>query len=53
MITSGYRGCLHELGWIYAEREHRPWYVVDRDGEIGLTADLHEGDEIISTYEVD
>lgn len=52
MITSNYRGTFHELGWIYAAREHRPWYLVDRGGTIGLTAVLLKGDEVISTYEV-
>ena len=50
MITSAYPATFHELGWAYSEREHRPWYLIEREGEIGLTAVLQQGDEVISVY---
>lgn len=51
MITSAYPVTFHELGYAHAERECRPWYLVDREGEIGLTPELSKGDEVISKYE--
>lgn len=52
MITNTFPATFHELGYLRAEREQRAWYLVERGGEIGLTAILETGDEVISTYEV-
>lgn len=53
MIISTYPATFHELGWANAEREGRPWYLIDRDGVIGLTAIRQAGDDVISTYDAD
>jgi hypothetical protein len=53
LITTTYPATFHEVGYLRAEREHRPWYLVKRPGtdEVGITAELDDEDEIISTYE--
>lgn len=52
MITSTYPATFHEVGYLRAEREQRAWYLVERGGEIGLVADVRDGDEVISIFEV-
>lgn len=51
IITTTYPATFHEVGYLRAAEEHRPWYLVERDGEIGITAELQAGDDKMSTYE--
>lgn len=53
MITNTFPANLYELGYARAEREHRPWYLIQRGDEIGITADLESGDEVMSVYRED
>jgi len=50
LITSTYPATYHEVGYLRAEREQRPWYLVQRGEEIGITPELLEDDDKISTY---
>jgi hypothetical protein len=50
-ITDAFPASLYELGYLYAGQEHRPWYLVQRGEEIGITAELEPDDEVISVYE--
>jgi len=51
MITSTYPATFHEVGYLRATREHRQWYLIQRGDEIGITAELRDGDEVMSVYE--
>lgn len=51
MITNAFPATLYEAGYLHAERERRPWYLVQRGEEIGITPELELGDDLISTYE--
>lgn len=53
LTVATYPATFHELGYAYALRERRPWYLVERGDEIGLTSEVEQGDEVISTYEND
>lgn len=53
LITTTYPATFHEVGYLRTGREHRPWYVVQRGEEIGLTPEIEQGDKVISTYEDD
>lgn len=55
LITTAYPATLPEAGYARANREHRTWYLVKRPrtDEVGITAELESGDEIISEYEDD
>ena len=50
LITSTYPATYHEVGYLRAEREQRQWYLVQRGEEIGITPELLEGDDKMSTY---
>jgi hypothetical protein len=50
MITNPFPATFHERGYLYAEREHRPWYLIERGQEIGITPDLEAGDEVVAVY---
>lgn len=52
MITTTYPVTFHELGYAYAKREQRPWYLVEREEVVGLTGELVDGDDVISIFEV-
>lgn len=51
MITNTYPATFHEVGYLLASLEHRPWYLVKRGGEIGITPEVLAGDDKMSTYE--
>jgi len=51
VITNPFPATFHERGYLYAEREHRSWYLIERGEEMGITADLEAGDEVVAVYE--
>jgi len=51
LITSTYPATRHEIGYLLARLERRPWFLVQRGEEIGITAELLPSDDKISTYE--
>lgn len=51
LITSAPPVTLPEKGYSLASREGRNWYLVDRGGQIGITATPSATDDVISTYE--
>jgi hypothetical protein len=51
LITSTYPGTFHEVGYLLARLERRPWFLAQRGEEIGITPELLVGDDKISTYE--
>jgi len=53
LVTTAYPATLFEVAYLRAEREQRPYYMVQRGEEIGITSELQEGDEVISIYEAD
>lgn len=51
MISDTQPATFHEVGYLRAEQEQHPWYLVERDGEIGLVGEVERGEGVISTYE--
>ena len=43
---------LPEKGYSLSAREGRNWYLVERRGVIGITSELKQKDDVISTYTV-
>lgn len=55
LITFTYPATFHEVGYLRAEREQRPWYMVFRPvtDEFGITSEPDKDDEVISEYRSD
>lgn len=55
LITNTYPVTLHEVAYLRAEQESRPWYVVYRAelDVVGVTAEVQQGDEVVMVCEKD
>ena len=55
LITNTYPATLHEVAYLRAEQESRPWYVVYRPelDVVGVTAAVQQGDEVVMVCESD
>lgn len=55
LITNTYPVTLHEVAYLRAEQESRPWYVVYRAelDMVGVTAEVQQGDEVMMVCEKD
>lgn len=55
LTTNTYPATLHEVAYLRAEQESRPWYVVYRAelDTVGVTAEVQQGDEVMMVCEKD